>query len=209
MKYIRAFFGMLAALLTACAVWMTVNFRGAPPILVSAPEEAGARVEHTMQALCAMEDTAAEQLLYEMPDLGLDREPEGTVNQMIWEAYRNSLDYEMVGQVYATGQGLAQKVKIISMELPTVTEKLGQRAQKILGERVDAAQDVSEVYDADNAYRETFVAQVLEEAVRQALEEDVRYTYQIVTVQLVCQDGQWWVKPDKALLNAVFGGIAG
>ena len=48
----------------------------------------------------------------------------------------------------------------------------------------------------------------MEEAVRQALEEDARYTYQIVPVQLIYREGQWWISPDKALLEAISGGMA-
>lgn len=207
MKYVRMLLGMLAVLLAAGAVWLTVTFRGELPVLLLAPETACRRVEETMDALCSGDYTAAEELLYGMPDLGVDALPEDTVNRMLWDAYRSSLDYQLTGELYTTQQGLARNVKIIHMELPAVTEKLGQRAKELLQQRVEAAQDASEVYDASHGYRENVVAEVLEEAVRQALEEDVRYTYEIVPLRLVCRDGQWWVMPDKALLNAVFGGI--
>lgn len=209
MKYVRVMLGILAAVIAAGAVWLTLQFRGQLPILLSAPEEAQQQAEVTVCALCSGEYADAEKRLYGMPDLGADTQPEDKVNQMIWNAYRSSLDYQMVGSVYATQQGLAQKVKIISMELPSATEKLGQRAQMLLQQRVENARDVSEIYDAGNTYRDAFVADILEDAVRQTLEEDVRYTYQIIELQLVCREGQWWVLPDKVLLNAVFGGVAG
>lgn len=208
MKILRVFLGMLAALLAAGAVWLAGTFPGKVPALLSAPVAAYRQAEKTMDALCAGDYEAAEALLYGAPDLGVDALPEETVNRMLWEAYRSSLDYEMDGKLYATEQGLAQDVKIIHMELPAVTEKLGQRAKLLLQQRVEAAQDASEIYDAQHGYRDSVVAEVLEEAVRQALEEDVRYTYEIVPLQMVCREGQWWVMPDKALLNAVFGGIA-
>ena len=207
MKYVRISLAMLAAMLAAGGLWLTAAFRGELPVLLSAPEAACLRVEQTMDALCAGDYAAAEELLYGGPDLGMDTPLEDTVNRMLWDAYRSSLDYQLTGELYTTEQGLAQNVKIIHMELPAVTEKLGQRAKDLLQQRVEGARDASEVYDASGGYRETVVAEVLEEAVRQALEEDVRYTYEIVPLQLVCRDGQWWVMPDKALLNAVFGGI--
>lgn len=209
MKGIRYVLAMLAVMLAAAAVWLTVQFPGQLPVLLSVPEEACLQAEKTMDALCSGDYAAAETLLYGMPDLGAREQPEGKVNRMIWDAYQSSLDYQLLGQVYPTEQGLAQDVKIISMELPAVVEHLGQRAQSLLEQRVAEAQDVSEVYGADNTYRDSLVAEVLEEAVRQALEEDVRYTYQIVSLQLVCREGQWWVLPEKALLNAVFGNVAG
>lgn len=207
MKYLRIFLGMLAALAVACAVWLTVRFPGELPIVLSVPEAACTTVEQTMQALCSGDGTGAEKWLYGSPRLGTEIPAEGAVNQMIWRAYRDSLDYRLVGQLYATDRGLAQDVKIISMELPAVTQNLGQRAKLLLQQRVESARDTSEIYDTDHGYRESVVEAVLEEAVRQALEEDVRYTYRIVTLQLVWQEGQWWVVPEDALLNAVFGGF--
>ena len=209
MKFLRIISGILAALLAAGAVWLTMTFCGQLPVVLAVPAEASRTVEQTMDALCTGDYDTAQQLLYGIPDLGTDTQPEDMVNRMIWEAYRNSLDYRMVGELYAAGQGLAQDVKIIHMELSTATENLGQRARQLLQQRVETAQDVSEIYGADHAYRESVIDEILEEAVRQALEEDVRYTYQTVTLQLVCREGKWWVMPDEALLNAVFGGIAG
>lgn len=209
MKTVRMLLALTAFLLAFFAVWLTVRFQGALPMLLSAPEGAYLQAEETMDALCAGDYDRAEALLYGNPDLGAAEAPEGTVNQLIWDAYRNSLDYQILGDVYATEQGLALDVKVISMELPAVTEHLGQRAQQLLKQRVAEAEDVSQVYAADNTYRESLVAQVLEEAVRQALEENVRYTYQTVPLQLVWREAQWWVLPEKALLNAVFGNIAG
>lgn len=209
MKVIRMILALLAVLLMAAAVWLTVQFRGQTPVLLAAPEEARLQADKTMEALCAGAYSEAEALLYGAPELGAEVQPDSGVNQLIWDAYRSSLDYELVGPLYTTDQGLAQDVKIISMELPAVVEHLGQRAQSLLEQRVAEAQDVSEVYGADNTYRDSLVAEVLEEAVRQALEEDVRYAYQIVSLQLVCREGQWWVLPEKALLNAVFGNVAG
>lgn len=209
MKGIRMILALLAVLLAATAVWLTVQFRGQLPVLLAAPAEARLRAEKTMEALCTGAYSEAEALLFGVPDLGAEVQPDSRVNQLIWEGYRDSLDYELVGPLYATEQGLAQDVKIISMELPAVVEHLGQRSQDLLQQRVAEAQDVSEVYSADNTYREALVMEVLEEAARQALEEDVRYTYQIVSLQLVCREGQWWVLPEKTLLNAVFGNVAG
>ena len=49
----------------------------------------------------------------------------------------------------------------------------------------------------------------ISKAAQQALEEDVRYSYNVVTLQLVCSNDQWQVVPDKALLSAISGGTVG
>lgn len=201
-------FGILAAVIASAAVWLAANCRENPPVLLAVPEAAVRQAETVMDALCTGDFASARKGLYGTPDLDADRKPADMVGQLIWKAYVDSLDYELVGDVYATDTGLAQDVKIISLELPAATEKLGQRAQALLQQGVEQARSVSEIYDENNAYKESFVAEVLEEATRQALEEDVRYTYQVVSLQLVCSDGRWWVLPDRALLNAISGSTA-
>ena len=209
MKCVRILFGILAAVLAAASVWVVANCRDDLPVLAAEPVEASVQVQKLMDALCdgAFEDM--ESLLYGQPDLGLDREAESQVGQMLWNAYISSLDYEMLGTLYATPTGLAQNVKVISMEMETVTENLGQRVQILVQQGVEAAESVSEIYNEENTYKQSFIDMVMEEAVRQALDEDVRYTYRIVPVQLVFREGQWWIQPDKVLLEVVSGGTAG
>ena len=161
-----------------------------------------------MEAVCSGDFERAETMLYGRPKLGVDRQPADVAGTMIWNAYVNSLDYELVGELYATDHGLAQDVKIIFMELPTVTANLSTRTHQLLNEAIAAAEDVSEVYDEKNEYREDLVMDILHRAVAQALEEDVRYSYRIVQLQLVCRDGQWKAVADRAFLDAISGGIS-
>ena len=202
-------FALLAVLFTVLAAAAALFCREKAPVLVYAPEEAVQRVEELMTAVCDGDFAKAETLLYGCPDLGADREPADAVGIMIWQAYLESLDYQLVGDCYATDAGLAQDVKIISLELSSATEQLGRRARELLNGEVEAAEDVSEIYDENNAYREDLVMEVLREAARQALEEDVRYTYRTVTLQLVYSQDQWWVAADQTFLSAISGGTAG
>ncbi len=207
MKICRVFFSLLAVLLAAGAIWIAFFCAGLPPVLLQAPEEASEKTEALMEAICSRDFDAAEKLLYGQPDLEVRRVSEDPVGNLLWDAYRNSLDYLLVGDCYATHSGLMQNVKIISMELPSATEHLRERAQTLLEQRIADARDVSEIYDAENNYRDTFVTEILLEAAAQALEEDVRYTYQIVPVRLVHSQGQWYVYPSDELLDAISGGM--
>lgn len=206
---ISAGFGLLSVLLAAAAVFLTITCRDARPVLLYVPETVSQRVEEMMDAICCGDFSSARKVMYGNPDLGVDREPEDAVNRAFWNAFVSSLDYELVGEPYATQSGIAQDVKIISLELSTATEKLGQRAQALLQQGMEQAEDASEIYDGANGYKESFVESVLQQAAQQALEEDVRYSYNVVTLQLVCSGDQWWVMPDKALLSAISGGTAG
>lgn len=190
-------FAILAVLLIAAAVGMTIHFRGMLPVLVSVPEEAAVKADELMTAVCNGDFVAAQYLLYGTPDLGMDRKPNHPVGEMIWDAYISSLDYQLMGDVYATQTGLAQDVKLISLERDYLTKNLGARAKELLNEKVNAALDVSELYNAENEYREDLVTEVLLEAAQQALEEDIRYTYQTIQLPLIYHNGQWWVEPKE------------
>lgn len=202
-------FTLLTVLFTACAIILTIIYQNAKPMLLCGTEEAAGQVCILMDAVCSGDFARAEELLYGNPKLGLDREPEDRVGALIWQAYISSLDYQLSGDVYATDTGIAQDVKIISMEIPTAVEQLGSRARELLQEKMEAAEDVTELYDENNEYREDLVEDILEEAVRQALEEDVRYSYRIVPLQMVYAQGRWQVVADQAFLQAISGGIAG
>lgn len=205
---ISACLGLLVVLLAAAAVFLVITFRDAKPVLLYVPEEVSLRVEEMMDAICCGDFSSAAKRMYGNPDLGIDRESEDPVNRAFWNAFVSSLDYELVGAPYATQSGIAQDVKIISLELSTATEKLGARAEALLQQGLAQAENASEVYDGAN-YKESFVESVIQQAAQQALEEDVRYSYNVVTLQLVCSDGQWWIMPDKALLSAISGGTVG
>lgn len=204
-----AFFALLAVCLAGLALYAVMTCRNIRPVLVYGGQEASARAEELMDAVCSGNFEGAEKLLLGTPDLGADRKPEDPVGRMIWDAYLNSLDYRMVGGIYPTDRGIAQDVKIISLELSTATEQLGARARELLNERMETAQDVGQLYDENNEYREELVMEVLQDAARQALEEDVRYGYQVVTLNFTYQDDQWWILADQNFLNAISGGVAG
>ena len=203
------FFSVLTLFFSASAVVAAVFFRDAKPVLLLDTEEVSKQVCILMDAVCSGNFEQAEELLYGNPSLGTDRAPADYVGEMIWQSYINSLDYQLVGDVYATDAGIAQDVKIISMEIPTAVEQVGNRAQTLLNEKIRTAEDVSELYDQNNEYREELVNDILEEAVRQALEEDVRYSYRIVTLRLIYSRDRWQVVADQNLLQAISGGIAG
>jgi len=162
-----------------------------------------------MIALSRGEFEEAEKMLYGNPSLGVDRQASDDVGSLIWDAFVDSIEYEFSGDFYATDTGIARNVTITTLELASVTESLRERSQVLLERRVKNAEDVSQVYDENNDYREDFVLNVLYDAAYQSLQEDARYVSQDVTLNLVFRQGKWWVMPDQPLLAAISGGTAG
>lgn len=98
-------------------------------------------------------------------------------------------------------------IQITAMDIDSVTVNLRQRAQTLLEQRIGQAKDTSEIYDENNEYREDFVMDALYDAAREALAEDAKTVSWEITLNLIYQEGQWWIMPEAKLLQAISGGI--
>lgn len=196
--------GMLSA---AAGIHIAMNFTDRAPQLLTPPTSARGKVVEMMNAVCEGEFDQASALILGNPSLGADRAPADEAGKLIWDAFLDSISFELTGECYASGDGLAQNVVFTGLDIESVTVNLKDRAQTLLEQRVREAESISEVYDENNEYREDFVMNVLRDAVLQALEEDAVVKTTELTVKLSYRDGNWWVVADNALLDAVSGGI--
>lgn len=205
-KRLSAVFAAVGILLALLAVILSVCCHYAPPVLVQAPDAASARAEALMEALSEGAFDRAEAVLYGAPSLGADREPADAVGGLLWDAFCDSMEYQFSGELYATDTGLARDVTVTTLELTSVTEHLKERSEALLEKRIATAEDVSQIYDENNDYREDFVMDVLYDAAAESLEKDAQYTTKTVKLNLVYHQRQWWVMPDRALLQLISGG---
>lgn len=203
-SFLLAVVGITAA---AAAVYLSLQFKNALPILVSPPEEARNQVVSMMDAVCEGDYARASQSIYGTPELGVDREATDAVGRLFWNAFEESLSYELLGDCYTTEQGLAQDIRVTYLDLNSVTANLRDRSQAMLAQQVEEAANISDVYDENNEYREDFVMQVLLDAAKVALEKDAQEVSVELTLNLSYQDGQWWVLGDESLLHAISGGM--
>jgi len=84
-------------------------------------------------------------------------------------------------------------------------EKLPERVQSLLDQRIASAESLTDIYDENNNFRQELVETILEEALRQAMTQDAKTVTREVTVKLINRDGTWWTVPDQALLQALSG----
>ena len=196
--------GIAAALV---AVKLSLSNKDADPVLLAPPEEAKHQVVAMMDAVCSGDFNTASTYMQGQPDLGVDRDPSDPVGVMIWEALCDSISYELVGDCYANEEGLAQDLTISYMDITSVTAVLKDRAQTMLEQRVEEAEDMDEVFDKDLQYREDFVMDVLYDAAAKALKEDATTTTINLTVKMNYQNEKWWIIADRDLLDAISGGI--
>ena len=211
MKVLCSVFAVLLALvgIATAAFGIHLSFRsiGAAPVLVEQPEAVLTQLSAMMDAVCAGDFTTAGNLMQGTPNLGVDRAASEEVGVLVWDAFVDSFSYEVVGQCYATDSGVAQDIRITCMELDSVTAVLRERSQRLLEQRVEEAEKQSDIYDENNNYREDVVMEVLYDATKEALEQDAKTVTFEVTVNLVHNNGQWWIVPEDALLTAISGGI--
>ena len=193
--------------LAAGGIYVSFTSLNAEPVLVSEPVEATGRVTELMDAIVDCDYQKATSLIYGNPQLGLDREPADEVGVMLWKAFTESQSYELKGGCVADNSGLTQQVVMTYLDISSVTANLADRSQAILTQRIENAENLDEIYDANNESREDVVMDALKEAVTMALKEDAKQTSVELTLNLIYRNKQWWVVSNSQLMNAISGGI--
>ena len=206
-KILSVIFVLIGIVAAVVAVNMGLTNRNADPVLLATPEAASQQVTGLMEAVCSGDFATASTYLQGQPGLGVDREATDEVGILIWEAFCDSMSYELVGECYATEAGLSQNVTLTCLDVTSVTAVLKERSQALLEQRVDEAENLEDVYDENLQYREDFVMDVLYDAAVMALEKDAKTMTTELTLNLSYQNEQWWIAADRELLDAISGGI--
>lgn len=206
-KKFAALFAVLALAVSSAGLYISFRYMDADPRLIGEPTAARQRVESVIDAICQADYPLVSSQLYGCPELGLGREAADEVGRLIWQAFQESQSYELMGSCYATDSGVAQNVRLTCLDMSSITGSLRERSRALLEQRVEQAEDLSEVYDENYEYREDVVMDVLYDAAVQALEDNPTMMTMELTLNLVHEKGQWWVVLDSALLEAISGGI--
>lgn len=199
-------FALLGTLMAAAVAFICLCQRQAAPRMLLRTQGAAQCAEQMLTKICAGDYTGAAAYLYGNPRLGDQQPGSDQVTQQIWDAFIDSLQFELVGDTYATVSGVAQDVQFESLNIPSVTGSLKEIAPEMLIQRTESAEDMSEIYTDNYEYRDDFTTSLLHDAAVQAIAagEERR---QELTLNLIYDGGRWWVLPDQTLLNAISGGI--
>lgn len=212
MKTRRIISGLLAGLGLALAlgtVWTVVLASSSTPVILQYPDDAYDRAEAMMTAVCSGDYEKASSMIYGNPDLGDCPEDSSPAVELLWAAFLESLTFDFPGKCYVDDSGLAIDVHFKSLDVTGVLEGLDDRAEALLNQRIEAAQDSTEIYGEDNDFRQELLDEILRDAVAQALEENRCYQEQTIVLRLVFERGEWWIVPDSELVNALSGAITG
>lgn len=198
-------FGSLGLFLAVGVILAAFASRQAQPRLLTASQEAEERAQELMEAACCGDYETVGNMMRGKPNLGQIPEDASVAATMIWEAFVDSMEYDFPGGCYASEQGLTMDVHVRSLDISSVTGGVKNRVENLLNRRVTAAEDISEIYDEKNNYREDLVQSVLQEATSAALKRDARYQETTIPLYLTYEQGQWWVQPSQELLNVLSG----
>lgn len=169
------------------------------------PEGAAAVADDFAQALDDGDLEAAAKCMYGQPDLGVGTQPADKEAAILWEAFCDSLVFELTGEWMVEQSALVRTGTITSLDVSTVLGKLPERVQSLLDQKIAAAKELSDIYDSENEFREDLVTEVLTEALSQALVQDAELVTREVTIKLINRDGTWWVVPHQNLLQILSG----
>ena len=149
-KLMGALFGVAGVCAAVLCVNLAFQKMDASPVLVEQPESALEQVEILMEAVSNNDYVAASAVMQGNPVFGADREPADAVSGLIWDAFVESVSYELVGELYATDSGVAQNITITALDMNSVTVNLKERSEKLLEQRIKETDDPDEVYNEQN-----------------------------------------------------------
>lgn len=213
MKIVVRCLAVLMALLALTAaglgVYTVLQARGKPPVLVQVSPVAQQRVTELFSALEKGDYSAAEAVIFGQPSLGMDRPVKEALAASVWDAYQSTLKFEPISDFYPTDTGLAIAYRVTRLDIDSVMAPVAERAEALMEQRILEAERVEEIYDSNNEYRDDFVQETMRMAVEAALQEDPEYTQTEFVVELIYQEGTWWILGDGSLMDAItadFGG---
>ena len=138
--------------------------------------------------------------------LGLENEPESEEAKLVYQALKDSYSYELVGRCEENQMEAVQRVSFTYLNVKRVESEISKRVNTVLALLV-AEKPRNEVYDANGQYLPELTDEVYLVALQQVLENPGFY-YSTVEfdVELSYMDGQWLMKTNPSLFNALMGG---
>lgn len=204
-KWIPAVFALLGIALVIGTVALSFSSLDAPARLLAADEAPADQTEKWIDAVCRGDYTAAGELMYGQPELHTGLEATNEMSEFFWDAFIDSISYEFYGGCRPTQSGLTREVTVTALDISAVMEPLRLRTEAVMERRIEELADMDQVYDENNNYRDTFVMDSLREAAQALLKEKKFLTTRSLTINLVLEDGQWWILAEQELINFLSG----
>ena len=208
MKIARFFsyiFACIGTLLLVGSMGFFLWNRNAEVRVLQLPQEAVSCCDGFVQALNDGDLEAAAQLMYGQPDLGVGTVPETVESALLWETFCRSISIELDETWRVEQSALLRTGSITRVDVSTILGKLPERVQSLLDRRIASAESLTEIYDEQNNFREELVEEILRQALQEAMTQDAQSVTSELNLKLVKRDGRWWVVPHQNLLQILTG----
>lgn len=207
-KFLSILFAVIAVALIVATAIGYARFYQEPPMIQTPIEKAEIRTQMLMDAICSGDYAAAKGSLYGEPELQWNREAASELGALLWQEYSSTMSYAFDGPCYVSGSGVFRDVTVTVLDIPALRPKIQERFQLLMEPYLTEARYDSEAFDENGNLRQDFAADVLQQAAEQMVlyYENAFTSYQI-TLELVLQNGQWWVVPTRTLIDVVAGAV--
>lgn len=204
-RFFACIFAFIGSVLLIGSMGFFLWNRDGQTQVLELPREAATCCDRFVQALNDGDLEAAAQLMYGRPDLGVSGVPEDPESALLWEAFRGSIRVELT-EDWAVEQGeLVRRGSISALDVSSVLGTFPERIQPLVDQRIASAENLNEIYDENNAFREELMEQLLRQALQEAISQDAQPVTGEVTLKMVKRDGTWWVVPQQNLLQILSG----
>ena len=203
---IKKFWVGITVLLLAAALMLCVyaSWRGSLYIKPSGNPQY--TVTNFFEALLAEDYPAAYACLSDYRSLGLEKEPASEEGQLIYQALKDSYQFELVGKCREEQLTAVQTVSFRYLNVQRVESEISKRVNTVLAYLV-AEKPRDQVYDENGQYLPSLTDEVYLVALQQVLESPgFYYSTAEFDVQLDYINGEWLMKVDQPLFNALIGG---
>ena len=140
--------------------------------------------------------------------LGLEYEPEGDCQRMIFETMRSEFAAELYGECTVSGDRAYQQVNCRYLDLDKLDSDARTQALTLIS-RYASTHSVGELYNENGNYRPELVREAWEQAATELLQQPENYRSSGgVQLELRWHDGAWHIVPNEKLLQLLSGGIA-
>lgn len=196
--------GALAAAVAMLALRLCLAAPGATPLLLASAGDPGDTAAAFLDTLCAGDYAGASA--YVLGGLPAEEPPTDADAARVWARVRESWRWEREGEAIVVGTGARQAIRLSCLDAQALTAGLTDDVNARLARYVEQAALASEVYNADNSYREEVVLRAWNEALDARLSAaDGSLVTTALELELRYADGAWQVLGSEALMRALSG----
>ena len=181
------FAGLVFSLLTLLVIW--TGFSG--KVWITGPEEIPDAVDAVMTSIQTGDWVRLEEMVSGNPELTPKVGAADSAEKMIWDAYRDSLQWSCEEPFRIHGSLITQKVSITCMDIPSITDAISTMLSSADSTGFDAA--------TQTEFLHTVAAHVLESELPMIRRE--------ITLTFQRNQGHWMLVPNNALLKLLSGFI--